>query len=263
MKWGFILAAGLAMATTGSADGTGAVPFCVGEKLTYQIFWGPFIAGRASLEVTGIEQIGSSDCYHLVAEAHTTGLADMLYHVETKNESWLDVNELCSRQYREKRTEGKRLRAWETQFDYSSNTAFTTNHLTGRVKSIPINGPVLDLISCMYFVRTKPLILNTAQSFTVNVGDTNYTVNVQPDLRKTMYFRPTGDVPALRIEPNPTLNVVAANKGRMWFWISDDARRLPLLVASDMKIGSAKLVLYRIEGTNAPPRPPVPTLDDP
>jgi hypothetical protein len=261
MKWGFALAFGLAAATTMFADGGGAVPFRVGEKLSYQIFWGPFIAGRASLEVVGIEQIGSNACYHLVAEAHTSGLADMIWHVETKNESWLDVNELCSRQYRENRTEGKRVRASETQFDYSSRQASTTNFITGKMRSMPLDAPVQDMISSLYFVRAAPLALNINQNFTVSVGETNYTVNVRPDLRKTMYFRPTGDIPAWRIEPSPTLNVVAANKGRMWFWISDDARRLPLLVYSDMKIGSAKLVLYRIEGTNAPPRPQAATVD--
>jgi hypothetical protein len=61
-----------------------------------------------------------------------------------------------------------------------------------------------------------------------------------------------GDVQALRIEPNPTLSVVSANKGRMWFWISDDARHLPLLVTSDLKFGSARLVLYSVTTGKAP-----------
>ena len=263
MKFALLMLFGLAAAATAFADSDAAkaVPFRVGEKLTYQIFWGPFVAGRATLEVVGIEQIDSNACYHLVAEAKTTGLADMLYHVETKNESWFDVDELLTRQYREKRTEGKHVRAGETRFDYTTGQAATTNYLTGKVKSIPIDAAVQDMISSLYFVRTTPLVLNVNERFTISVGDTNYTVNVRPDLRKTMYFRPTGDVPALRIEPNPTLNVVAANKGRMWFWVSDDARRLPLLVSSDMKIGSAKLVLFRIEGPGAPPRALASTLD--
>ena len=32
----------------------------------------------------------------------------------------------------------------------------------------------------------------------------------------------------------------------MWFWISDDARHLPLLVNTELKLGSAKLVLFGI-----------------
>src|SRR6266853_1941336 len=142
---------------------------------------------------------------------------------------------------------GKRVYAGETDVDYAAKLASTTNYVTGKIKSISLEAPVQDVISSLYFVRTKPLVLNVDQNFMVSVGDTNYTVNVRPDLRKTMYFRPTGDIEALRIEPNPTLAVVAANKGRLWFWISDDARRLQLLVASDMRIGSAKLVLTKID----------------
>jgi hypothetical protein len=246
------LAIGLCLSTAAVFVTAAAVPvpFQVGEKLSYQIFWGPFIAGRASLEIVGIETVDGHDCYHLVGAARTSGLADLLYHVETKNESWLDVDELCTRKYRERRIEGKRIRDGETQFDYSSKLATTTNHITGKVKSIALEMPVQDLISSLYFARTQPLSLNVDQSFLISVGDTNYTVNVRPDQRKTMYFRPTGDIPALRLEPKPTLTIVATNKGRMWFWISDDARKLPLLVASDMRIGSAKLVLYKIEGAD-------------
>ena len=83
----------------------------------------------------------------------------------------------------------------------------------------------------------------------LNAVDTNLVVNVRPDQRKQLSIRPLGDVQALRLEPKPTLNIVAANKGRMWFWISDDERRLPLLVTTEMKLGSAKLVLYQIEST--------------
>ena len=61
-----------------------------------------------------------------------------------------------------------------------------------------------------------------------------------------MWVRPVGDIQALRIEPTPTLNIVSANNGRMWFWISDDARHLPLLVSSELKLGNAKLVLFSI-----------------
>lgn len=237
----------LGAATVALAEGRATVPFQVGERLMYLIFWGPFVAGRASLEVKGIEAVDGRDCYHLVAQASTSGLADLLYHVETTNESWLDVETLCTRRYREVRVEGKHNRAGETRYDYEAKQAFTTNYLNGKVKSSVLEAPVQDLISSLYFVRTVPLLLDVAQSFQINVSGSNYTVNLRPDLRKTMYFRPTGDVPALRIEPNPTLTVVSSNKGRMWFWVSDDPRRLPLLVASELKIGSAKLVLNKIE----------------
>ncbi len=51
----FLVLSGVAL-----ADGDEAIPFSVGEKLTYQIFWGPFVVGRATLEVAAIESGGRS-----------------------------------------------------------------------------------------------------------------------------------------------------------------------------------------------------------
>src|SRR5271155_4599497 len=66
---------GLLLALSGAAraDGDEAIPFSVGEKLTYQIFWGPFVVGRATLEVAGTGPVDGHDCYHLVARAKTSG----------------------------------------------------------------------------------------------------------------------------------------------------------------------------------------------
>ena len=243
-----------------SAVGAGAVedaalfPFRVGEKLTYQVFWGPFVVGRASLEVAGVEPVDGHDCYHLIALVKTSGLAEALFPVNNKVESWLDTEALFTRRFHEERSEGKHKRSDTTQFDYEKKQTTTTNLSNGKVHLGPLPAPVQDVISSLYYVRTQPLKLDADEQFMLNAVDTNLVVNVRPDQRKELHIRPLGDVQALRLEPKPTLNVVAANKGRMWFWISDDARRLPLLVTTEMKLGSAKLVLFQIESAK-------PTLD--
>jgi len=229
------------------AEGTNLPPFQTGEKLTYQIYWGPFIGGRATLEVTGIEPVDGHDCYRIVAHAETTGLADFLFHVDSTSESWLDTQDLCTRRYRENRVEGKSKQDNETVYDYVKKEAVTTNHRNGKKRHTPLPGPVVDVISSLYYIRTKPLALNTPQTFAINTGDTNRTVNLVPDTRKSLYIRPLGDVNALRMEPKPTMNIVSKNGGRLLFWISDDAKKIPVLVTSEMKIGSAKLVLSNIE----------------
>ena len=240
---------GLFFALIGAAlaNGDEAVPFSVGEKLTYQIFWGPFVVGRAALEVTGIEPVDGHDCYHLVAKAKTSGLVEWLFPVDSTAESWLDREGLFSRHYHENRTEGKHHRKTDTHFDYAAKETVTINQVNGHERRTPLNQHVLDVVSSLYCVRTQKLMLDAEQSMIINSGETNYTVNIRPDLRKTMWVRPLGDVPALRIEPTPTLDVISANNGHMWFWISDDPRRLPLLVNSELKFGNAKLVLFTIK----------------
>ena len=239
---------GLLLALSGAAFArTGPpLPFRVGEKLTYQIFWGPFVVGRATMEVAGIEKVDDHDCYHLIAKAKTSGLAEWLFPVDSTAESWLDCQGLFTRKYRQNRSEGKHRVNDETHYDYDRREAVTTNLSKGRVKRMAIDRPVQDVVSSLYFVRTQKLMLDAEQTFVLNASATNYVVTIRPDQRKKVWVRPVGDVLALRVEPNPTLRIVAANKGHMWFWLSDDERRLPLLVNSELKIGNAKLVLFSI-----------------
>jgi len=238
----------LALSGTGFARIGAPVPFRVGEKLTYQIFWGPFVVGRASLEVAGIEKVDDHDCYHLIARAKTSGLVEWLFPVDSTAESWLDCRDLFTRKYRQNRSEGKHVTKDETHYDYERMEAVTKNK-KGRLKRYPLDQPVQDVVSSVYFVRAQKLMLDAEQTFVLNASDTNYVVTIRPDQRKQIWLRPVGDVPALRIEPNPTLKIVAANKGRMWLWVSDDERRLPLLVNSELRFGNAKLVLFSVAST--------------
>ncbi|HUI07794.1 MAG TPA: DUF3108 domain-containing protein [Verrucomicrobiae bacterium] len=241
---------GLLLASSGAASARigPLVPFRVGEKLTYQIFWGPFVVGRASLEVADVEKVDDHDCYHLIAKAKTSGLAEWLFPVDSTAESWLDCRELFTRRYRQHRSEGKHVTNDETRYDYEHMEAITKNKW-GRKKRVPLEQPVQDVVSSVYFVRAQKLMLDAEQTFVLNASDTNYVVTIRPDERKEIWLRPVGDVEALRIEPNPTLKIVAANNGRLWFWVSDDERRLPLLVNSELRFGNAKLVLYSVAST--------------
>jgi uncharacterized protein DUF3108 len=241
------------VALAGTAWAGDAIPFSVGEKLTYQIFWGPFVVGRATLEVAGIEPFDGHNCYYLVAKAKTSGLVDLLFPVDSIAESWLDCDGLFTRQYREDRTEGKHHRSNETHFDYAHKETVITDRLDGKVQRMALNEPVQDVVSSLYVMRTRKLMLDSDQTFMINAGTTNYNVTIRPDQRKSVWVHPIGDVMALRVEPTPTLNIVSANKGHMWFWVSDDERRLPLLVNSDLKFGTAKLVLLSISTGKTPP----------
>ncbi|MCX7886597.1 MAG: DUF3108 domain-containing protein [Verrucomicrobiae bacterium] len=225
----------------------GELPFRVGEKLCYRIYWGPLEAGVASLEVAGVEMVEGRGCYRFVARAQTSGLVDMLFHVDNVLESWMDAKELCSVRYRQRRIEGKRVRHSETRYDYEAGRCVITNYLKQTCQVMPLDEPLQDLLSAVYYVRSRALELNRPLEFVVNAGDANHRVRVQPDQRKMVWTKPLGTRAALRVEPHPTLNVVAAHKGRMWIWVSDDVQKVPLVVISRLAIGSARFQLTAVE----------------
>ena len=238
--------------TAWSVNATEPVPFRVGEKLTYNIQWGPIVAGHATLTVAGLEQIDGQDCYHIIGQAQTSGFVDLLYHVESKIETWLDTDGFFTRRFYQARREGKRCNTEDSRYDYVSGQVVTTNLISGQLQTSALTGPEQDVLSVFYFLRTQPLLLNHTSRLPVNLTGKHYDVAARPDQRKMLYFRPLGDISALRIEPNPTLNIVASGGGRMWFWISDDARKLPLMLVTQMKYGTIKLVLAGIEPAALP-----------
>ena len=254
----FLLVVGfLAGSAAAVCADTAPFPFAVGEKLTYQAYWGPFPVGRASLEVRNIEPVDGHDCYHLVALAWTTGLGELLFPVKNTIESWLDIEGLFSRKYKESRREGNSKHDDEINYDYQHRQTVIRNVSKGTEKVVLLEQPVQDVISSVYYVRTQPLLLDAEQAFFLNVGASNLNVTVAPNQRGIISVKPLGKVEALRLEPKPTLKIVAHNKGRVWFWVSDDDRRLPLQVVSQMPIGSAQLVLNKIENTHVAPDPAI------
>ena len=231
MKWWcWILTSWLAASSfAGAAE---SLPFRVGEKLGYRIFWGPILVGEASLEVRGIEPVDGHDCYHLIANAQTVGLGRLMYKLDSATESWLDVAGLFSRRFQQDRREGRSHKQSVTEFDYTRNEAVTRNLITGKQQRQAIDKPVQDIVSSLYYMRTQPLALDRASTFTLNASDKNWTVTCRPDRRQSIEVRPIGEVQALRIEPAPTLKFVASNKGRMWLWVSDDKRNPYALICA-------------------------------
>jgi hypothetical protein len=221
--------------------------FQVGEKLIYNIEWGFFSVGRATMEVKAIEKVDGRDCYYIVAEARTSGLGDMLFQVRSKVETWLDVEGLFVRKYAEERSEGKKRHNEAIAYDYDNKITTIKNRETGSVTTHPLNGPVVDAVGLLYAARARQIGIETSGTFTCNTGETDYEVFLKADELKEMKTKPTGNVSALRFEPNPTLKIVSKHGGRAWFWISNDERRLPMQACSKMKIGTAKLELVEIE----------------
>ena len=194
MKVTVILVSVLALAGVARANGGDSVPFAIGEKLAYQIFWGPFVVGRASLEVAGIEPVDGHDCYHLVARAKTSGLIDALFPIDSTAESWLDCQGLFARRYCEDRREGKRHHSTESHYDYAAKQTVVTNRLNGKQQYAPLGQPVQDVVSSLYVVRTRKLMLDSDDVLTVSADTSNYNIIVHPDERKLIWVKPFGDV---------------------------------------------------------------------
>ncbi|MBI4513172.1 MAG: DUF3108 domain-containing protein [Gemmatimonadetes bacterium] len=247
----FPLLGGLALAPGGAAGAGGAesgpsrsqdgprtclaaVPFGVGERLTYDVKFGPFGVGAAEMRVVGIDTLDGSPTYH-VRFTIRGGLP--FYRVDDEQESWIDVRGLFSRKFRQSLRQGDYIRNREYVFDVQRGLSLRND---GRMDTIPPEP--LDDASFLYFLRALPLEVGARYEF-----HRYYRSDRNPVILEVLR-RETVDVPAGRFETVVVRPIVKAGGvygegGESEVFVSDDADRIVVLTRSKAMVGSLSLHL--------------------
>src|SRR6476620_8707291 len=87
----------------GAQDSRAAVPFVVGEELTYKATFGKIHAGTARMRVDCIEIVRGRPAYHLI---FTIDGGIPFFRVHDRYESWVDVQTLSSLRHVQHISEG-------------------------------------------------------------------------------------------------------------------------------------------------------------
>src|SRR5215213_8713238 len=220
-----------------------AVPFNVGEELTYKATFGGLPAGTARMRVDGIETIRGRQAYHLV---FTIDGGVPLFRVHDRYDSWVDVQTLASLRHRQQIHEGRYKRT--TVYEIYPERA--TYEEAGSVYA-SVAQP-LDDGSFIYAIRTAA----------IRVGETR---------RDDRYFRPdrnpvvltglrreivrvgAGNFAATVVRPSIKANGIFSENGDAQVWFSEDARRYPVLVKSKFAKFSLTLALQAVVPGDALP----------
>ena len=138
-----------------------AVPFRVGETLTYDVSWSTFlVAGTVATTVQEKKRSFDSTAYYMVAEARPTPLLSSIYPLYYKLDTLLDAYTLLSQRGSLYTEEGKRHYLKTTLFDRKALRAFFEYQSTTTVKAdFPIAASTQDVLSAIYAsgrFRSKP-----------------------------------------------------------------------------------------------------------
>lgn len=226
-------------------------PFGEGEELTFSVRWGAITGGYSTLEIRNLQRISGQAAYHIVSEAHSTGLVDTFYHVNDLNEAWLDAASPRSLRYAKNIHEGKyrvqevvELDQSEHQYRRSESRLDKKTH-EEKTGTIPAN--VLDILGSLYYVRTLPLTVGQAYTIDVQSGDKTWPLTVNVKKRERIRVK-AGKFDCFRLEPVLREQGIFISKGKkLEVWVTADARHMPVLMRSEIFIGhvSAELVHAR------------------
>ena len=206
----------------------------VGERLTYDVKFGPMRVGRASMEVVAVEEIRGRRAWHTRFEV--TG-GTFFFRVHDVLESWIDVETFSSLRFRQELSEGSRDREYEYEI-FPERAVFIER---GKVERPSVSLP-LDDGSFLYFLRTVPLAVGVSYEFQ------RYFIPDRNPVRLDVLRTDTVDVPAGRFDAlvaRPTIKAkgVFSENGRAQVWISNDADHVLVQMTSHLKFGTLSLQL--------------------
>ncbi len=216
--------------------------FQVGERLIFSVRYGPVRAGEATMRISAIEMVGPDSCYHIVTTAASNDFFSTFFHVRDRYETYMDTRWLLSRRYEKHLNEGEYHNSAIVEMDQRRQLAI---YDTGKVfEMLPGSH---DILSAFYITRARRLKIGESFDLESHVDRKNYPIRVLVHRRERVKV-PAGDFDCLVVEPVMRSEGLFKQKGQLTIWLTDDHRRIPVQVKSDLPIGAISIVLTEVEG---------------
>jgi len=213
----------------------------ISERLNFDIYWMGVYVGRARLEA-----VTDGETLTIRSETHSAALISTFYKVEDYVESRIVDGRAAT--FRITQREGKYRSNKEVFFDSDNGTVTYIDHLKDVTKEHPMTGPALwDVISAFYYVRTQPLIVG--QTVYLNVFDSNkfLTVEVNVLAKENISLSNGREVDTVKIRPVLKSDGILQKKGDILIWLTDDTKRTPVRVETEVPVGKVVAKLKDFE----------------
>lgn len=225
---------------------TFVLAFSIPERLQFDLTWTGVKAGEAVLETRE-----TADEIQFVSKANSAKWVSAFYYVEDVVTSTL--KKVLAKDpgtgflgmpshFRIKVIEGKKRKDREIIFDQNAKRVTYIDHLEKGTAEFPLNNLTFDALSSFYYVRTVPL--EVGKTVYVEVFDSKklYSVEVMV-LKKETIETPLGTFKTILIKPVMKSEGIFYRKGDILIWLTDDEKRLPVLVKTKVLVGSITATL--------------------
>jgi Protein of unknown function (DUF3108) len=232
---------------SGSLTTPARVPYGVGERLEYEIRYGPF-RGGADMEITELDTVRGRQVWH-AAFSVRGGIP--FFRVNDRYETWIDTHTIASLRYKQDIHDGSYERHRIYEFLPDQRMVIEGNSDTTPTVDRPV-----DDASILYFLRTIDLPVG------LDTGFNNYFLPDRNPIRIRVVGHekisvPAGDFDAIVIQPQIKAKGIFSEGGQAQVWLSNDEKHIILQMKSKvphLPIGSLNLYLksYR-PPTSGPP----------
>lgn len=221
------------------------------EVFHYHVEWRLIHAGDARLSWTPSRSAGPSG-FEADLLLQSVGLVSRLYKVDNRYTASLD-EQLCARHSLLKSQEGGRRRETRVTYDSERRKASYLEH--DLVKQRVADAHEIDIPACVHDVlgglyRLRVLGPEPGQSVEIPLSDGKKSIRARVEAQQRERLRTrAGLFDTVRYEAFLFNNVLYRRRGRLFVWLTDDERRLPVQVRIRLPfyIGTVTLELEKME----------------
>lgn len=204
-----------------------------GETLDYELTWLGMSGGAARMTIA---PLGTAEI-RMTSIARSSSGFSRIYKVRDEIETVVSRAGFSTLRYHKKFQEGSRRK------DETSVIANGVATRKGKQRAVPT--PVFDPLSMIYYLRMVNLGAGP-QRFTVYADGKTYAVDVAIARRETITV-PAGRFRTVVVEPKMQAGGLFRDEdSKLTIWLSDDERRLPVRIRSEVKIGAITAALRRV-----------------
>jgi hypothetical protein len=218
--------------------------FIPGERMVFQVFYGPLNAGRVDTYLK-MDTIRGKQAYYAEAIARTTGLADRLYKIRDLYAGYFDPESLLPYKSVRDIREGNYKKYNIVEYYHDSLKAVSSE---SGSHEIPAN--IRDMVSVFYYVRTinfDTMKYDDIIDINTFFDDELFPFNMRFRGRETIRTR-GGSFNCIKLVPFVEPGRIFKKEDDMTLWFSDDGNCAPVRGKFDLIVGSVKCDLIEWEG---------------
>lgn len=218
-----------------------------GEKIVYRAHYGFFTAGYATFSTQ--DPVGDEkDILFTDIDFKTTSFVEKLFKIHYAFESEYFVQDCLPRYAGYKLVEGDR--SWEDKTLFKQQEHYLVSENNGELNFG--EAPVRDIVSAIGYIRSidwSKYQQNDTISFLMYFREHEiFPLNVIYQGKETVKLD-GGEVRCIKLNPVNEPGKLFNGKSTINIWLSDDAYKVPVLISTDVLIGSFKLDLVEYEGS--------------
>jgi Protein of unknown function (DUF3108) len=224
-----------------------------GETLVYDVSWSNIVAaGTVVMEVQDDKLPDGKDVFKFVVIGRSSGVVGKFFKVYDAVQSVFDPRDMQSLTYNIEENYGKKKKRRALIFDHAHKT------VVSRVNDDPpetlvVPEHVQDALSSFYYLRVVENY-KTDKTIVFDVYDSGkiWTVEVYT-MGREIVKTPAGEFSTVKIRTYPKYQGVFMNKGEVFIWLTDDSRKVPVLMKSKLAVGSFVFTLREMQRRGKPP----------